>query len=607
MHNLDPSMRLKVNRDTVFIPDPSGEVYFRNNRSSFQMEGSTISQWIEKLMPMFTGDRSLDELTAGLTPAYRDRVYEIAGVLYNNGYLRDVSEERPHQLPEQVLRHFGSQIEFLDGFGGSGAAKFEDFRKTKVLAAGSGPFFVSLVSALLDSGLPKFHMRMTDMAPSDRERIRELVEEARKYDQEAAVEEIPSQSWQEAVQPYQTILYISEDREELTALRQICESEGKILIPAIFLENEGIAGPVLHPEMNGDVESVIKSVHTVSDERLNPPSPTAAAMLANLIAFEWLKEATGLKAAEDRQFYLLNLETLEGSWHSVTPHLKKKASVTPAVHIRERIEREPDQKLGYWLISFSELTSPQTGIFHAWEEGELTQLSLAQCRVQAVHPETGEILPEIVCAGINHEEARRESGLAGIEAYASCLMEADGIGAGETAAEAICRALHKALERELGKREKENAPIYPVQLHAEDEECRYYWQVLNTLQGPPVIGIGKEIAGFPSVWVGTGKGWTNRTGLNLTLAVRSALKQAIQQVQSSNVTHSANSPVLLENAIRLMIPAYELEEKALYSYAEDVLDREGIQLEITELEVDPLIKQGIAGVFGVALRKGESD
>jgi hypothetical protein len=60
MTNLAPSTRLKVKRDTFFLPDSNGGVYFRNNVRSFHMEGSTIDQWIKKLMPMFYREHTLE-------------------------------------------------------------------------------------------------------------------------------------------------------------------------------------------------------------------------------------------------------------------------------------------------------------------------------------------------------------------------------------------------------------------------------------------------------------------------------------------------------------------------------------------------------------------
>lgn len=141
MTNLIPSMRLKVKRDTFFLPDPNKGVYFRNNISSFRMEGSTIVQWIEKLLPMFNGDHTLKDLTDGLPDQYRNRVFEIAEVLYQNGFVRDVSQDRPHQLSDPVIRKYASQIEFLDSLADSGAYRFQVYRQLKALVIGSGSFF----------------------------------------------------------------------------------------------------------------------------------------------------------------------------------------------------------------------------------------------------------------------------------------------------------------------------------------------------------------------------------------------------------------------------------------------------------------------------------
>ena len=89
----------------------------------------------------------------------------------------------------------------------------------------------------------------------------------------------------------------------------------------------------------------------------------------------------------------------------------------------------------------------------------MSQLPLAQCYVQAVNPVSegpAELLSEVVCAGLTHEEAKREAGLTGIEMYVSQMIKGFknqkiklanitegfiGIGAGETIEEAVCRGL----------------------------------------------------------------------------------------------------------------------------------------------------------------------
>lgn len=47
-----------------------------------------------------------------------------------------------------------------------------------------------MVSALIESGLPTFHILITDTVPTNRERLKEIVAHARKSDEEAAIEEV---------------------------------------------------------------------------------------------------------------------------------------------------------------------------------------------------------------------------------------------------------------------------------------------------------------------------------------------------------------------------------------------------------------------------------
>ena len=153
-------------------------------------------------------------------------------------------------------------------------------------------------------------------------------------------------------------------------------------------------------------------------------------MLANVIVFELFKEITGVTESEQRnQFYLLDLDTLEGNWHSFLPHPLVNGHVTSEwvqiwmCGLNESLSKDETNGL---LLYFSQLTSEESGIFHIWEEGDLKQLPLAQCRVQAVDPLSegpAELLPDIVCTGLTHEEARREAGLAGIEAYVSRAVD----------------------------------------------------------------------------------------------------------------------------------------------------------------------------------------
>lgn len=647
MANLTPSMRLKVKRDTFYLPDHNRGVYFRNNVSSFRMEGSTVHQWIEKLMPMFNGEYTMAKLTDGLPGPYRNRVYEIAEVLYQNGFVRDVSQDRPHHLEDRIIKKYAAQIEFLDSLRDSGAFRFEMYRQAKVLAIGSGSFLASLVSSLFESGLSTLHVLITDSSPTNRQRLTELVNHFRTTDPDVALEEIPMGntepgSWQEIVQRYDAILYVSQEDniEELRVLHAICREEKKMFLPALCLQQYGMAGPLVHKDSTGCWESAWRRMHLPALEEGGQPSgfsPVAGAMLANVIVFELFKKITEVTEPEQLdRFFLLNLNTLEGSWHSFLPH----PLVTGELSARwvEDVDllctqRGSNSEPGQLLLFFNKLTSPESGIFHIWEEEELKQLPLAQCRVQAVNllsEGPASLQPEKVCSGLTHEEARREAGLTGIEEYflqtVHLLLPSHpkkenmaeqnltvGIGAGESAAEALCRGLQRYLDQELSDREH-NREYYvtPVTLGTvEDERCKFYLQSLKTMQGEPIIGIGEEVLGFPVVWVGTSEGWFRSTGLNLTMALQQALKQALMKAQNKeafpaaqpveSVFHSGESAENLE--IR---SSQETSQSELLESAMQLLERNQRQLMVFEISAEPVLKEGLAGVFGVLIREEES-
>ncbi len=633
-------MRLKVNRDTFFIPDANRGVYFRNNVSSFKMEGSTIAQWIEMLLPMFNGKHSLEELTAGLQGPHRNQVFSIAEVLLRNGFVRDVSRDQPHQLTEQILQNYASQIEFLDHFGGSGAYRFQGYRQSKVLVIGSGPTLQSLISSLFESGMSKFHIFITNSASTDRDRIEELTAYARKNDPELKVEEVPfDTNWKKIISPFESVLYFAPNNgtDELKKLHYICRQEKKIFVPAIFLNYSGFAGPVVRPNSEECWESAWRRVHetefnkTVSQQTdLN----TAGALIANLLVFELFKELTGVNEQKKHpQFYLLNSETLEGSWHNFVPHplVTGRARANWVEDIDDfRSKGELDKKKSKeWFTFFSQLTSTQSGIFHKWEEGDLKQLPLAQCRVQTVNPLSegpAEVLSEIIVSDLTHMEARRLSGLAGVEAYTLQAMselrkslpsnkrveshEFIGVGAGECMEEAVCRGLQGCLNNKL-KEDSLNRKkiIRTVNLTAvEDERCRYYIQALTTMRGKPIVGLGEEVFGFPVVWVGTSEGWYAGSGLNTTLALRNALQQALMQAQNQTEANSLLAPLIEKSEIPqdLVIQDYQLTaHREVFQSATNTLKQNGKGLYLLNIELEPFKQGELIEVYGVLLREVE--
>ena len=290
----------------------------------------------------------------------------------------------------------------------------------------------------------------------------------------------------------------------------------------------------------------------------------------------------------------------------------------------------PPSKL---LEYFSRLTSEEIGIFHSWEERNLTQLPLAQCYVQAVNPLTygpAALLSEVVCAGFTHEEAKRHAGLTGIEMYVSQLIDSHvkgfknqndhidsripegfmGIGAGETIEEAVCRGLQRYLDEELKERKgDQQGMILDLQLGSiEDQPCRVYLNALTTLNGPSIIDLREDILGFPVVRIRSNGRWYTKAGLNITFALRNALQQALLNTQNqvnSMVRHEVESADFFEKKeSKLNILSCDgMTQLELLQSSIHVLKENRKRLLVYDFSFEPFLKEELAGVFGVQVRE----
>ncbi|MGH0930529.1 putative thiazole-containing bacteriocin maturation protein [Bacillus mycoides] len=635
MNNLPVHAKLKANKDTFFLPDSNGGVYFRNNSSSFRMDGDGIYDWIEKLMPMFNGNHSLTEITDGLPLPYQNRVFEIGEILYENGFIRDVSQDAPHELNSALLDRYASQIEFLEADSHSGALKFETYRAANVLIIGSGDMLTSLVSSLLESGLPTFHYLVTDRAETNYDRIHELSERAYANDDNVLIQEIDitiDRPLHEVFEPFDWILYVSQngDIESLRAIHTICREFKKNFIPTICLSRIGLAGPVVTADREECWESAWHRLHETTLQSENPPelfSPIASAMLANVIVFELFKHvAEGSHRQHNPQFFLLNLETLEGKWHPFIKHLlatDEIFTIDTVQNLQENLAQRSGQYTSTELFRFFDtLTSKEAGIFHMWDEQDLHQLPLSQCNIQVANPLSDgptSPLPTITCGGLTHNEARREAGLTGVETYVAEMIHRlipehtdIGIGAGETMTEGVYRALQKHLNNKLYERQshmlEEITELYLTEIH--DKHCRFYYDALSTIHEIPKVGMSEELLGFPVVWIGINDRWYGAANINITLALRNALQQALLHIQNEEIPYKANmlpeSSIVLYSTDPVRVAIQEEEEipgVQSLQVALQNLTENNLYPFVFDLAIESFLRDNLDGVYGVLIAK----
>ncbi|UOQ45518.1 putative thiazole-containing bacteriocin maturation protein [Halobacillus salinarum] len=613
MTNVHPSMRLKVKKGTFYMPDSNGSVYFRNNAGAFRMEGRTVHQWVEKLLPMLSGEHSVEALTDGLSPPYRTRVYEMTNALYTNGFLRDLTQDQPHELSEELLHTYASQIEYLESFGDSAAYRFQEYRKQKVLAVGKGSMVTNLVSALLQSGLPRFHVYVTHTEVTNLKRLKDIELAARTKDDNVSVEYLQKEEVNfDQLDGFDAVFYVTQEGnvEELRQLLQTCRAKKKWFVPAVFTDHQGIAGPIISPESTNCWESAMRSLHEAEDGKSLSNSPTASALLTNVIVFEWFKQSTGIKENhQTNHLYLLNPETLEGKWHPYKAHPLSSGKITAEL-IDNEWEEKPDKSSENWFYYFSGLTSQESGVFHHWEESALSQLPLSQCEVQTKDiSANGTLHPRIIKAGMTHEQARRAAGLAGIEQYMDPLkkemlssLEAGSparlhLGAGETYQEGISRAIDQLLEEHSAQE-----PVTKLELkNVEDRECRYYLRALTTMTGqPPELGLSENAYGFPVMWVKTQDVCAHSAGFNWTLALRKALVESLMIIQ--NGTAKEMKSVQFHNKMAIDIPACFEDHNLIHSVLSR-LEECSVPIDLVKVTVEPFSSDGIIAIYGVLVRE----
>jgi putative thiazole-containing bacteriocin maturation protein len=608
MNKVNPSMCLKVKKDLFIYPEPNKGVYLRNNVTSVRMEGSTIEKWLEKLIPMLDGSLTLSEITNGLPEPYKEQVYKITDVLFENGFVRDVSQDLPYELPDHILKKYASQIEYINHLKDSGAHRFQKYREAKIAVISSGNLLCSLVGSLIESGLPAFSIFTTKK--NENTKLQKMIADAKTAEPDTQISIKQVKKNNKPLHPFECILYGSDgdDLDQLRATQDFCIKHNKIFLPVTIEKSAALAGPIVSAESNACWESAYRRLH---HKESCSPSSTAISMLANVAVFELFKTITGVQENnKDSLIYRLNLETLEGSWYPVIPHPHVTKSIhavpilDPLLHMLDSNQPQKDFQSLFYLI-----TSRETGIFHTWEEEDLLQLPLSQCKVTVADPHT-----EVVCSGLTHDEARTEAGLSGIETYVKGLyLDASPLlstGAGGTAAEGMCRALQNSLH-DLFVKSKEYAALSKLDAsHIHDERCRFLIQSLSKLCPETKIYRGVKVLGFPVVWVQTNDHWYGSAGLNHKIALERALKTALIDTQNNENLFNPYGVKVHSISCKTESQTLSLDDQSpheTFASALQTLEKNNVRAEFFLLKVETIIDEHTAGTYGVTLcEEGQS-
>ncbi len=454
-------MRPKLRGDTKYVPTPDG-VYLQNNRRVLRIPGKQVYQWVERLAPYLDGNRSLAELTDGLSADRTEMVDQLVEMLAAAGFVKDVETDCAHTLSPAETDTFAPEIAFIDYFCNSAAARFETFRHTRVVAVGSGQTLAALVTANLAVGLRTVEVLITGECSTDLDRCHQHLEAARQRDplQTLAVQVATGWDGDEgavraALGPFDAVLHVC-DRPMLARaamLDRVCRVDGKVLVQAVVIGDQVWIGPLVGPDDEPATgwESAwrrLQATHTgpaaeggrfaFTDNPLVPVSEyltqTTAALVANHASFEVFKHLTGIPVPETRgQLLRVDLETLRTTAHRFRPHpaCLPVAQVTPPnlqglAQTVDRLARSEPTDEQVFSHQVRDCFDGELGLFTFLDEGDLQQLPLNVCRVTISNPALlGEPDGPVTAVGVGTDMgmARRRAAQRACELYAASVVD----------------------------------------------------------------------------------------------------------------------------------------------------------------------------------------
>lgn len=441
-------MRPKLKSDTFFLPVHDG-VYIRNNEKSFVMKGKTINAWIERLAPLLDGNYDLERIYQNAPQEKQVMIAQIIQTLAEQGYVKDVAQDQPHSLSPELQETYNHAIAYIDYYTDSGPYRFQKFLHLPVLAIGSGEPLVAMAHALLESGNQCISLLDSGEMMTDNERIQEHLSILQaERDPTLTLRRISFNQWHDDEQlqallaPFSMVLLFSTNGSLalIHPLTRICSRMALPFLPAIVLDDALHIGPMHLPHTQGcwhcywrrrqaargvvaDDERGTLLLPT-PDKHLTEPGFPAIAIAANLLAFEFFKQGTGVHTATlENEVYTLELEHLQSVRHRVFPHplcttcvrLPSSLSEGNSEQWAERVCKDVAQLQQHdtiltpqKILEYTDQWIDETcGIFTKIDERDYFQLPFIRSKVTIASPRVeNEKLSEREAIGLDYLETR---------------------------------------------------------------------------------------------------------------------------------------------------------------------------------------------------------
>ncbi|QUQ68704.1 YcaO-like family protein [Kutzneria sp. CA-103260] len=428
-------MKPQLARDAYFAPVPDG-VYWLTNKGPVTLTGKTIAAWIDRLAPFLDGQRSLDDLVAHL-PADRGAfVSDVVRTLHERGLVKDVATRG--LPPDQVLAPHAAEVHFIDDFADTAVLRFVRYRNCPTVVIGAGRSLVACAAAGPRSGMDNVTVMVTDDCATDLDELRGVLgsSRSRRRGVERLVVGEPEPGRFEQMIAGATVVVHVSDRVSLARTRvltRICHQSGTRLLQVVMTGAEAWIDPL--PSMGrGDWDDArLRLSLPEQEDDTEPPTPDAAAVLADHVVHRVFQEVTGLADTDDVRPRLarFDLRTLRTTYHRVLPH-PFAGSARPQTadefrHNVNRLSRGPRLDEETFSRRAAELVDDRLGPFRAIGERDFAQLPLHVSEVTVADPvclpgERRALIP-VIAAGPDFAAARHRAAVRAFAVHGSLFVD----------------------------------------------------------------------------------------------------------------------------------------------------------------------------------------
>ncbi|WP_159400826.1 hypothetical protein [Streptomyces sp. NRRL B-24484] len=433
-------IRPRLRGDVYVMRVPEG-AYIRSNLGGSMLKGASTYEWIQRIAPLLDGTRTLGELCAAVPEQSRAALAKLTLLLLGKGYVKNVLDDRPHNLSAELATTYAANIAFVEYFTDSPELRFERYRDSTVVLAGAGPLLQALANAQLRSGLRTAPVAPFAESPFDRERVAEHLAAARLLDPDQQVTFLEDAADERLAAGADMVLHVADRPMIGRALRlpRAARAAGAAFAQAVAVGDEAWIGPVIGRDGDATAcESAWRRLHALApdlagaDLRDHPelaPSdflrgPTVA-LVANQLCFAAFRHLTGIDRgqAPDR-LVRFDLETLETGTHAFLPHPLALPAVPDDPARPALLAAAPpvdDEELGRRAV---ECVDARTGVFAEITERDYEQLPLFVSEVVVSDPVglAGGPFPVHGC-GESVVESRQRAVRRAFERYAAVMAD----------------------------------------------------------------------------------------------------------------------------------------------------------------------------------------